>query len=128
MDVEVVPTALGVVLDVTMALMREPRVSAVKPCVWRTERDGPRPVSMERQSEKVKMIVLRPGPRSQSSEWAQRSRRRCEYRYFVRGFWRNQAYGPAHSKRRRQWVAPFVRGPEDGPLVIKEAVSVWTHQ
>lgn len=128
MDVEVVPTALGVVLDVTMALMREPRVSAVKPCVWRTERDGPRPVSMERQSAKVKMIVLRPGPRSQSSEWAQRSRRRCEYRYFVRGFWRNQAYGPAHSKRRRQWVAPFVRGPEDGPLVIKEAVSVWTHQ
>lgn len=34
----------------------------------------------------------------------------------VSGHWRNQPYGPRHSLRRRQWIVPFWRGPEDGPL------------
>lgn len=33
-------------------------------------------------------------------------------RYIVRGHFRNQAYGPQHSERRRQWVNPFWKGPE----------------
>ena len=32
----------------------------------------------------------------------------------VSGHWRNQPYGPSHSLRRRQWIEPFWRGPEDG--------------
>jgi len=34
----------------------------------------------------------------------------------VSGHWRNQPYGPQRSLRRRQWIEPFWRGPEDGPL------------
>jgi len=30
--------------------------------------------------------------------------------HWVRGFWRNQAYGPESSLRKRQWIKPFSRG------------------
>lgn len=36
-----------------------------------------------------------------------------EKRFVVRGHWRNQAYGPESSLRRRQWIQPFFKGPED---------------
>lgn len=32
--------------------------------------------------------------------------------HWVRGFWREQAYGPQHSLRKRMWVEPFTRGLE----------------
>lgn len=32
-------------------------------------------------------------------------------RFVVRGHWRMQAYGPARSLRRRQWIQPFWKGP-----------------
>jgi hypothetical protein len=34
----------------------------------------------------------------------------------IGGFWRNQPYGPHNSLRRRQWIRPYWRGPEDSPL------------
>lgn len=34
-------------------------------------------------------------------------------RFIVRGHWRNQAHGPARSLRRRQWIEPHWKGPED---------------
>jgi len=34
----------------------------------------------------------------------------------IPGFWRNQPYGPRNSLRRRQWIRPYVRGPEYGVL------------
>lgn len=30
--------------------------------------------------------------------------------HWVRGFWRNQAYGPESSLRKRKWIEPFTRG------------------
>lgn len=33
----------------------------------------------------------------------------------VRGHFRWQAHGPKHSLRRLTWIAPFARGPKDGP-------------
>lgn len=43
-------------------------------------------------------------------------------RWVVRGHWRWQAYGPGRTERRRIWVAPFIKGPEDKPLVVNEHV------
>lgn len=37
-------------------------------------------------------------------------------RWIVRGHWRWQPCGPGRSQRRRIWVNPFVKGPEDAPL------------
>ena len=36
----------------------------------------------------------------------------------VRGFWRQQAYGPKHSLRKAIFVKPFWRGPADAPISI----------
>lgn len=123
--------SLGVfpnLVKTTLSLMSEPRISDVVPARWKESRDGPRPLSMEAQSSKVKMIVLRkPKQVRRITDYpTMRKRRPCGYRYFVRGFWRNQPYGPDHSLRRRQWVPPFLKGPEGAELVLKESVNVWT--
>lgn len=40
------------------------------------------------------------------------------------GFWRQQAYGPRHSLRRPVWIDPYVAGPADKPLKVRETVKV----
>lgn len=40
------------------------------------------------------------------------------------GFWRQQAYGPNHSLRRPMLIAPYIKGPADKPLKIKDTVHV----
>lgn len=43
------------------------------------------------------------------------------HRFVVSGHWRNQPYGSKKDRYYRQiWIAPFVKGPEDKPLVIKK--------
>lgn len=34
-------------------------------------------------------------------------------RFLVRGHWRNQAYGPGRTERRRTWIEPHWKGPKD---------------
>lgn len=46
------------------------------------------------------------------------------HRWIVSGFWRNQPFGPARGQRRQQWIAPFVKGPSDKPLVLKKEVRM----
>jgi hypothetical protein len=46
-------------------------------------------------------------------------------RWVVSGHWRNQAYGPEHSQRRRQWIPSYVKGPDGAPLLVTEKVNVW---
>ena len=60
-----------------------------------------------------------------SADDDERVRREYSHRFIVRGFWRDQAYGPNHSLRRRQWIPPFVKGPADKPLICKETVRIW---
>jgi len=44
------------------------------------------------------------------------------HRWVVRGHWRWQACGVGYSERRRIWVAPFIKGPDDAPLATNERV------
>lgn len=46
-------------------------------------------------------------------------------RWIVSGHWRNQAWGPDHSQRRRQWIPSHVKGPDGAPLLVTEKVNVW---
>jgi hypothetical protein len=46
------------------------------------------------------------------------------HRWPVRGHWRNQPFGPGRSQRRRVWIPPYVKGPQDKPLVIKD--TIWS--
>lgn len=45
-------------------------------------------------------------------------------RWWVGGHWRQQACGPNHSERRPKWIAPYIKGPQDKPLV-NDRVNVW---
>ena len=51
--------------------------------------------------------------------------RTYRHRWVVSGHWRNQAHGPEHSLRRRQWIPSFVKGPDGAPLLVTEKVNVW---
>lgn len=79
-----------------------------------------------RQSPEVNVVDLRRQyvPRDQEAG-EEAGPRRYRYRFVVSGHWRNQAYGPEHSLRRRQWVPSYVKGPDGAPLLVTEKVNVW---
>ena len=54
-----------------------------------------------------------------------RKYRPYDHRFIVSGHWREQPCGPNHGERRRKWIAPYVKGPRDKPLVVKDTVRVW---
>lgn len=112
-------------LHAVWALSGEPRICEAQPA--KPDMAHPLPPRFDPEIRKVKMLVLRenlhrPG---ESSDDDERVRREYSHRFIVRGFWRNQAYGPNHSLRRRQWIPPFVKGPADKPLICKETVRIW---
>lgn len=45
-------------------------------------------------------------------------------RFMVRGFFRNQPYGPQHSLRRRQWIEPYWKGPETVTEALERTFEV----
>lgn len=68
-------------------------------------------------------IKLHGAMQEAARQYVSRGRRPKEWRvtqrFTVRGHWRLQAYGIKHSLRRRQWIAPFWKGPQD----TKEAIT-----
>jgi hypothetical protein len=45
------------------------------------------------------------------------------HRWIVRGHWRLQACGPRQTERKRRWIDPYVKGPEDKPF--DERRTLW---
>lgn len=48
----------------------------------------------------------------------------CGYRWWVRGHWRNQPYGPGRQQRRLIYLDSHLRGPEDKPIKASTTVRV----
>jgi hypothetical protein len=46
------------------------------------------------------------------------------YRWWVRGHWRNQPYGPGRAQRRLIYIDPQIRGPQDRPIKASTTVRV----
>lgn len=46
------------------------------------------------------------------------------HRWMVDGHWRNQ-YHPSDGSHVPTWIAPYVKGPDDKPLVVKDKVYAW---
>ena len=46
------------------------------------------------------------------------------HRWLVDGFWRSQWF-PSLGRHRQIWISPYVKGPEDLPLVIKKRYYKW---
>jgi hypothetical protein len=47
-----------------------------------------------------------------------------QYRWWVRGHWRNQPYGPGRAQRRLIYIDPQLRGPEDKPINASTTVRI----
>ncbi|MCZ7379726.1 hypothetical protein [Micromonospora sp. WMMC250] len=45
-------------------------------------------------------------------------------RWWVKGFYREQPYGPGRALRRRTYVRPHIKGPDDAPLILSHKVHV----
>lgn len=52
--------------------------------------------------------------------------RTYRHRWTVSGHWRNQAFGPERSLRRPTYINPYLKGPDDAPLLKSERVKAWT--
>lgn len=70
--------------------------------------------------QKVTVIALRRHANANRQEGE--SLVEWSHRWIVRGHWRWQACGPNRSERRRIWIAPFVKGPEDKELIVTDKV------
>jgi hypothetical protein len=40
--------------------------------------------------------------------------------WIVRGHWRNQPHGKDRAERRRIWIQPYWKGPDDAPRLLRE--------
>jgi len=49
----------------------------------------------------------------------ERAARELKVQSLTRGYWRRQPYGPKLALRRRQWIEPYWRGPEDAPILVR---------
>lgn len=117
---------LSRVVVATLALASQPAIGAVRDGSWSGD-DRPRAVgrAMEgRPSPDVKYVYLRE-TRPEDDDGGGASGRMYSCRWIVRGFYRQQPYGPDRSLRRRQWIPPHVAGPSDKPLRVKSTVYIW---
>lgn len=112
-------------MNAVFALMDEPRVVE--------SRDAePEPLSrmsrsMQDEVRKVRIVDVREivHDGADAGHGHTGPHRPYSHRFIVSGHWREQPYGPNRSKRRRVWIAPYVKGPKDKPLVLKDVVKVW---
>lgn len=112
------------ILDVVFLLAKEPHITQVHDF---------RPTPLDRvahryesQVRQVKTILVRENMESpytqHTADSPKRSYREYSHRFIVRGFWRNQVYGPNRGLRKRIWVPPYIKGPADKPLITKTGI------
>ncbi len=52
--------------------------------------------------------------------WSGEKRSGPKVQFVVRGHWREQAYGPNLSLRKRIWIKPFWKGPEESRVLLRK--------
>jgi hypothetical protein len=82
-------------------------------------RQGRRLKFSERQVVVVKLRRERGEQHEPSGESANYS-----HRFIVGGHWRDQWY-PSLNVHRQVWISPYVKGPEDKPLIVKRRAYDW---
>ena len=75
--------------------------------------------------EAVRIITLR-SQQPSGSYAAAPSGRIYRHRWTVSGHWRNQAIGKKWSERRPIYINPYLKGPQDKPLLTGDKVKAWT--
>lgn len=82
----------------------------------------------ERRIHTVTCASLRHNRYTSDAERAAEARN-YSHRWIVRGHMRNQPIGPRNAKGGQQhmrvWIAPYVKGPEEKPLILKDRVQLF---
>ncbi len=73
----------------------------------------------------VKVIHLRRSERRERIGEPEESTRQYLCRWVVDGHWRNQACGPQFSQRKLIYVLPYVKGPDDQPLMAHKRERIF---
>jgi hypothetical protein len=81
--------------------------------------------AQQRKHEPVKVVRLRRATRRGLEEAHAAEASERHVRWIVRGHWRQQACGKGRTERRRIYIAPHYKGPEDGTLIVRETVFQW---
>ena len=84
--------------------------------------------SLRRHSQRIQLpiseiMVVELRRKTQPSE-PSGERRNFSHRFIVHGFWRSQWY-PSLGMHRQKYIADYVKGPDDAPLIIKKRVWQW---
>jgi hypothetical protein len=108
----------------TWALMQQPTISSNNP--GRIDHDIERAYQRASRPEpEVTLIDLRRAYVPTAPREVDGPGRKFQHRWVVNGHWRNQAYGPERSLRRKLWVAAYVKGPDGKPMLSTARVNVW---
>lgn len=93
----------------------------------REERQAPRATRRRWQREwdkqpegKERYVVVVKLRRPKSKGDSEERDVQWQHRWLVSGHWRNQWF-PSLNRHRQIWISPFIKGPEDKPLVVRKA-------
>lgn len=107
------PIALWVLMEQTLAVNTDERPA--RPLRRRMEKENsPLAASL------VRVVTLRRA-RHELPEGHEPSKVNWSHRWIVGGHWRNQ-WLASRQMHRLQWIAPYVKGPDEKPLAIKRTV------
>jgi hypothetical protein len=99
------------------------RVMAEK-IISKERRQAPRPYRREAQRRNYPVndvVVVELRRKTQKAEHENGGGREYSHQWIVEGFWRNQWY-PKMGKHRQKYIASYVKGPKDKPLITKGRV------
>lgn len=94
--------------------------------IERGDRRAFRRMKFMKVPNEVTVITFR--RREQHQDYEGESAVEWSHRWLVRGFWRWQPFKNEEGNwdHRRQWIAPYIKGPADKPLVITQKVNAFT--
>lgn len=78
-------------------------------------------------NEEINVVLLRKTrPKAKNNDDGEGDQDAIEWshRWLVDGFWRWQWY-PTRERHEQIWISPYIKGPEDRPLIIKDKVYAW---
>lgn len=108
-------------VQVSLRLMQQ-RISV------RSKERAPRPSRrrwerMGYELDEIMVVRLR-RPASKHNGHEEHEAREWTHQWLVDGHWRNQWY-PSLNTHRQIYISPYVKGPEDKPLVVKRRIYKW---
>lgn len=107
--------AMWLLVQQRVAVTRQARASRADRRRWDRIEAGPIP---ETTVIELRRPVTQSGEREDPGfvEWSRR--------WIVDGHWRNQ-YHPSTGERVPTWIAPYIKDPEDKPLVVQRKINAW---